>query len=373
MARLARQRGHHEARVGFVAGLLGLGDDPARLRPALEGGIAERGKTPGGLAGLGALGGGFGQFGRDVPDQPGVAGQTEKVIDAVLLTPGHDRIAGEPAIAAQDDAHKGPAGADLQDDPCQFIHRAGSAVDVGRAQLGGQQMAATENVERQVTIPVVIAVEEAAFLVAMQRVVGGVEVEDDLLGRGCVRVEKQLHQQALDGSAIVSDAVIAAGLFAGVLQPVQSGLAGEGLTVRPACRELAGAGCQHRVTAQRVVVEQVLPPQCDAENALHEHGPHRVLDQIRHARIIEAGSKPTDQIDRRVGACQEKGAGVGSDVATIESGHHGTARGGLESDQIQDTLCLHRATPPLSVKALLQKNFRRFAGPMHLSCVRNAG
>lgn len=156
-----------------------------------------------------------------------------------------------------------------------------------RARIGGQQMAATENVERQVTIPVVIAVEEAAFLVAMQRVVGGVEVEDDLLGRGCVRVEKKLHQQALDCSAIVFDAVIAAGLFAGVLQPVQSGLAGEGLTVRP---------------AQRVVVEQVRLPQCDAENALHEHGRHRVLDRIRHARIIEAGSKPTDQIDRRVGA-----------------------------------------------------------------------
>ena len=41
-------------------------------------------------------------------------------------------------------------------------------------------MTAAEDVERQVAVAVGIAVEEAAFLVAVQRVIGGVEIEDDL-------------------------------------------------------------------------------------------------------------------------------------------------------------------------------------------------
>jgi hypothetical protein len=40
-----------------------------------------------------------------------------------------------------------------------------------------------EDVERQVAVAVVVAVEEPPFLVAVQRVVGGVEIDHDLFGR----------------------------------------------------------------------------------------------------------------------------------------------------------------------------------------------
>ena len=59
-------------------------------------------------------------------------------------------------------------------------------------------MPAAEHVQRQIAIAVVIAVEEAAFLVAMQRIIRGVEVEDDLIGRRLVRFEEQLDEQVLD-------------------------------------------------------------------------------------------------------------------------------------------------------------------------------
>ena len=71
-------------------------------------------------------------------------------------------------------------------------------------------MPAAEDVERQVAIAVVVAVEEPAFLLAVQRVVGGVEVEDDLLGRPRVRFQEQVDEQALDGRAVMSDLVIVA-------------------------------------------------------------------------------------------------------------------------------------------------------------------
>jgi hypothetical protein len=54
-------------------------------------------------------------------------------------------------------------------------------------------MLATEDVERQVAIGVTIAMEEAPFLQAMQRVVGSAQVQDDLLGWLAMRFKKQIN------------------------------------------------------------------------------------------------------------------------------------------------------------------------------------
>ena len=77
-----------------------------------------------------------------------------------------------------EDAHAGPAGAELGDDAGEFVDR------TSRAQLGGQQMLAAEHLQRQVAVAVAIAVEEAAFLMPVQRIVGGIEIQHDLLRRG---------------------------------------------------------------------------------------------------------------------------------------------------------------------------------------------
>ena len=203
-------------------------------------------------------------------DQPGVAGEAEQEVDAVGLAPGHQRLAGKAAVGAQQDAHPRPAGADLADDARDLLDRAGRGVDVGAAQLGRQQMPAAEDVERQVAVAVVIAVEEAAFLVAVQRIVGGVEIEDDLRRRLAVRIEEQIDEQRLDrrrcrGRSCGSASASGAAQF----QPVQRALAGQRRAVRAPRRELAGQHRQHRVVAQLVVVDQVLVAQRDAEHALH--------------------------------------------------------------------------------------------------------
>jgi hypothetical protein len=45
-------------------------------------------------------------------------------------------------------------------------------------------MPAAEHIERQIAVAVVIAVEETLFLMPVQRVVGGVEIERNLRRRG---------------------------------------------------------------------------------------------------------------------------------------------------------------------------------------------
>ena len=129
------------------------------------------------------LGLGLGQWVLDLGQQAGVAGEAEDVVDAVGLAPAHQLVAGEARVGAQEDLDPWPALADLADDARDLVLGPGRGVDVRAPQLGGQQVTAAEHVQRQVAVAVVVAVEEAALLVAVQRIVGRIQIEDDLFGR----------------------------------------------------------------------------------------------------------------------------------------------------------------------------------------------
>jgi hypothetical protein len=62
-----------------------------------------------------------------------------------------------------------------------------------------------EDVQRQVTIAVIIAVEEPTFLVPVQRIVGGIQIENDLLRRALVCLQEQIDEQPLDRSRVMAD------------------------------------------------------------------------------------------------------------------------------------------------------------------------
>ena len=71
--------------------------------------------------------------------------------------------------------------------------------------------------------------EEAALLVAVQGVIGGVQVEDDLRRRRGVRSQEQIHEQALEGFGAGDTLLVAAGgsrLGWGQLQAVPGARAG---------------------------------------------------------------------------------------------------------------------------------------------------
>jgi hypothetical protein len=104
---------------------------------------------------------------------------------------------------------------------------AGRGIDVRAPELGREQMPAAEDVQRQIAVTVVIAVEEPALLVAMQRVVGGIEVENDLLRRHPVRLEQEGDEQAFDRRRVVADLVVAARRRRRMLETVQRAFTGE--------------------------------------------------------------------------------------------------------------------------------------------------
>ena len=141
---------------------------------------------------------GRGQLGRRRCLQAGVARQAEHVTDAVRLAPRHQLLVGKAGVGAQHDAHLAPLAANPRDDARHFLDRAGAAGDVGAPLPRQQQVPAAEGVERQIAVIVVVAVEEAAFLHAVERDVGVVEIDHDLARRALMRLDEQIDQQRID-------------------------------------------------------------------------------------------------------------------------------------------------------------------------------
>jgi hypothetical protein len=215
--------------------------------------------------------------------------------------------------------------------------------------------------------------EEPAFLMPVQRVVGGIEIKDDLLRCLVLRFQKDIDKQPPDGSAVMADPMVAGRFRCAQLQPVQRALPCQRGAAAPPCFELADQRRQHRVAPQLVMVEQVLIPERDPYDTLCHHGRHAVLDQLRHPLVRKAGGKVYSQPDRTIGLAQQQRPGIRSDRTTVERCHHGTALDRCKIEQLWGTLYVHRGIPPFGVKPLLQKNFRRFGAPTHLFNVRNAG
>jgi hypothetical protein len=215
--------------------------------------------------------------------------------------------------------------------------------------------------------------EEPAFLMAMPRIVGRVEIEDNLARYGGVAVEEELDEQALDRRRVVADLVVTARSRRRVLEPVERALAGERGTALTSGGELAGKGRQHRIVAQLIVIDQVLIAECDAEHPLRDHRRDAVLDQPRRPAIIEAGRKSGDQADRPVGRAQQQRAGIRGHLPAVEGGDHPAALDHFIPEQIAATLCRHRGTPLPRPNCLWQKSYARFRAPMHLLLVRNPG
>ena len=314
----ARQRGHDKARIGVALRHLGLGNDTSLPAPAGEGLVAQFPEAPGRLARLAAFRASLGQLLADPADQAVVAGQAEQIINPVRLAPCDQLLAAKAAVGAQQDPRPGPAGADLRDKPRDLFAGARCAVDIGRSQLGREQVATAEDVERQVAIAVIVAVEEPPFLVSVDRIIGGIEIENNLLGGLGMRLDEQLPEQGLDRGRIMADPVVFRRLRPAQFQPVERALARQRCAVAAMGAELADQGGHHRIVTQLVVIVEILVAQANPEHPLADQGGHFVLDKICPAMIGETAGKTVHQLDRPVRGPQQQRASIAGHRAAVE-------------------------------------------------------
>ena len=205
-------------------------------------------------------------------------------------------------------------------------------------------MAATEHVQRQIAVTAVVAVEEPALLLAVHRVVRGVEVEHDLRRRRRMGLQEQIDEQPLDCRAVVADLVVPRRLHSAQLQPVQGALTSQRRAARPPRLELAAQRRQHRVMAQLIVVDQVLVAQRNAVDPLTDQRRNLMLDQRRVTVIGKAARKPIDQPHRPSRPAQQQGARVRRHPTAVECRLNSAPFHSFKSKQLRNTLCRHRGS-----------------------------
>ena len=153
-------------------------------------------------------------------------------------------------------------------------------------------------------------VEVAPLLGAVQRVVGRVEIEDDLPGRRAVRLQEQLDHQPVDLCRVGGDplAAVARRLVRDAeLEPVERARASQRMTA-VAVPHPVGAGevaaadgqRQHAVVAQLVVVVEILVSQRDRHDPLRDETVQPVLAAPGVAMVREASREPSGHAEHAV-------------------------------------------------------------------------
>ncbi len=90
--------------------------------------------------------------GLDPPLQPIVFRQSQDVIDPFRFVPRHQLVIRESAVSPNRDPHLGPSLPQPPHDPLQLRHHPVGGASIRRAESRTQQMIATEDVRRQMTV-----------------------------------------------------------------------------------------------------------------------------------------------------------------------------------------------------------------------------
>ena len=157
---------------------------------------------------------------------------------------------------------------------------------------------------------VVVAVKEAFLLIAVNRIVGGVEIERELLGRRLERGDELIDQDRCEPNE--------RGTVDVVLETAQGGRRRQ--LGRAVDFGMIGTRLPERIESKAAVLVEIFVAGGKPEDAL---GPKRALgmhDPLRATRIGEGRIDGVEQADPPIGLAEQKQSGIGADVPGVELG-----------------------------------------------------
>ena len=92
------------------------------------------------------------------------------------LAPSHDLLATKTAVGPDNDLRFGATFTDRRNDFLERLDRP----SIAGAQLGPERDRADKGKERQIAVAAIVAVKETSFLLAVERIVTGVQIDDHL-------------------------------------------------------------------------------------------------------------------------------------------------------------------------------------------------
>jgi hypothetical protein len=131
--------------------------------------------------------------------------------------------------------------------------------------------------------------KEPTLLMPMQRIVSGIEIENDLPRWSWVGLQEELNEKPLDPLWLLADFVIARWRWNAPLEAVERRLAGDRRAILSSRLQLSGEHCHDRLMAQLIVVVQVLVAERDPEKPLADERGDFVFDEVLAPGVLEAG------------------------------------------------------------------------------------
>src|SRR6266446_6901277 len=96
------------------------------------------------------------------------------------FAPGHNLLATEAAVGTYNDSRLAATFSHRCNDLFKRINCAAGRVALAGAKLSPERYRTDKGKQRQVTIAAIEAVKEPSFLITVQRVIGGIQMYDDL-------------------------------------------------------------------------------------------------------------------------------------------------------------------------------------------------
>jgi hypothetical protein len=251
------------------------------------------------------------RFGEDrhVGEQDLVAGQAEEVGDAVALAPAHRLRPAVVTVAADQDVDLWPAPANGGHDMAQYQHHLGPVRGLAGAEDHRHRLARGRlvDVDRQEAALAVVGVEQRELLLAVRRIAGVVDVENDPTRHLLEAVAEQLDHRRHHP--------LECRRAGQVLQPAHGRLRAQVLAAlgQPADRHL-----ERRVDPQAVAVVGIRIAGRDQQHAEADHLGQGVPDALRCARVGEAARQPFSKPEPTFDLGQEQHLGIRGQPAAIE-------------------------------------------------------
>src|SRR5262249_21326631 len=202
---------------------------------------------------------------------------------------------------AQNDPRPRPLCAYLSYNTRHFCHGTCSAIYIRRAQLRCQQMPPADDIERHIAVTIIVAMEEASFLVTMQRIVGGIKIKYDLLRRTRVGLQEKRDKETFNRARIMCDLMVARRQRCAQLQTIERRLAGHWSAVLAHGLQFIHNYRYHGIVPKRLVIIEVLIPKRNSHHPLRNQCPHRMLNKLRAAAINKAIRKALREPDPAIG------------------------------------------------------------------------
>ena len=252
-----------------------------------------------------------------------------RMFTCILLTPAHELLPAKSAVSAKYNPHLRPVLADPLHQQSEIGKRFVSRIHVRGPELGIQQLIAAKHIQRQVTVAVVITMKEPSLLMSMKGIIGGIHIQNDFIRCSAVAFHKHIHKELIDLLLRVVDLLVF--LVLGFshpegLQAVQRTLSGQRDPSVPFITPFGSGGIQlptdggqKWVSAQLIVIVEILVAQTDSDGALSDQLLHRVFYESRISAVDETSGELLEKLPRIFDFPQKQCAGVRSDGPSIKA------------------------------------------------------